>query len=192
MNLTYSLGITLLVLALALVACIDDGKDPVSHSDATPRSLNVGYDILRDTLRDEQHLKTIRYTKTIVTFKSISEGTEQVIDDIAQTSAVALKELEQLASLTPRIIFGIDKAGQIEQMTRDALRITTAKEFLTSKEDFEVRLLVSQTQALRFISHVTKELSDIETNTKRKEWLGMISDQFENLYLRVLSRLKVT
>jgi hypothetical protein len=76
-------------------------------------------------------------------------------------------------------------------MTRDALRITTAKEFLTSKEDFEVRLIVSQTQALRFISHVTKELSDIETNTKRKEWLGMISDQFENLYLRVLSRLKV-
>ena len=191
MNLTYSLGITLLVLALALVACIDDGKDPVSHSDVTPRSLNVGYDILRDTLRDEQHLKTIRYTKTIVTFKSISEDTEQVIDDIAQTSAVALKELEQLASLTPRIIFDINRAGQIEQMTRDALRITTAKEFLTSKEDFEVRLLVSQTQALRFISHVTKELSDIETNTKRKEWLGMISDQFENLYLRVLSRLKV-
>jgi hypothetical protein len=191
MNLTYSLGITLLVLAMALVACIDDGKDPVSHSDVTPQSLNVGYDILRDTLRDEQHLKTIRYTKTIVTFKSISEDTEQVIDDIAQTSAVALKELEQLASLTPRIIFDINGAGQIEQMTRDALRITTAKEFLTSKEDFEVRLLVSQTQALRFISHVTKELSDIETNTKRKEWLGMISEQFENLYLRVLSRLKV-
>lgn len=191
MNLTYSLGITLLVLAMALVACIDDGKDPVSHSDVTPQSLNVGYDILRDTLRDEQHLKTIRYTKTIVTFKSISEDTEQVIDDIAQTSAVALKELEQLASLTPRIIFDINGAGQIEQMTRDALRITTAKEFLTSKEDFEVRLLVSQTQALRFISHVTKELSDIETNTKRKEWLGMISDQFEILYLRVLSRLKV-
>jgi hypothetical protein len=191
MNLTHSLGSTLLILALALVACIDDGKGPVPHSDATPQSLNVGYDILRDTLRDEQHLKTIRYTKTIVTFKSISEPTEQVIDEIAQTSAAALEELEQLASLTPRIIFDIDRAGQIEQMTRDALRITTAKEFLTSKEDFEVRLLVSQTQALRFISHVTKELSDIETNTKRKQWLGMISDQFEILYLRVLSRLKV-
>jgi hypothetical protein len=191
MNLTHSLGITVLMLALALAACIDDGKDPVSHSDTTPQSLNVGYDILRDTLRDEQHLKTIRYTKTIVTFKSISEPTEQVIDEIAQTSAAALEELEQLASLTPRIIFDVDRAGQIEQMTRDALRITTAKEFLTSKEDFEVRLLVSQTQALRFISHVTKELSDIETNTKRKQWLGMISDQFEILYLRVLSRLKV-
>jgi len=191
MNLTHSRGITLLILALALVACIDDGKDPVSHSDTTLQSLNVGYDILRDTLRDEQHLKTIRYTKTIVTFKSISEPTKQVIDDIAQTSAVALEELEQLASLTPGIIFDIDRAGQIQQMTRDALRITTAKEFLTSKEDFEVRLLVSQTQALRFISHVTKELSDIETNTKRKEWLEIISDQFEKLYFRVLSRLKV-
>ena len=80
---------------------------------------------------------SIHYTKLYD--KSISEPTKQVIDDIAQTSAIALEELEQLASLTPRIIFDVDRAGQIEQMTRDALRITTAKEFLTSKEDFEVR-----------------------------------------------------
>ena len=191
MYLTHSPVITLLILALALVACNDHGKDPVSRSDATPQSLNVGYDILRATLRDEQHLKTIRFTKTLVTFKSISEPTKQVIDDIAQTSAIALEELEQLASLTPGIIFDIERLGQIDQMTRDAIRVTTAKEFLTSKEDFEVRLLVSQTQALRFISHLTKELRAVETNAERKEWLNTISDQYEKLYLRVLSRLKI-
>lgn len=192
MYLTHSFTITLLILALALVACNDHGKDSVSYSDSTPRTLNVGYDILRATLSDEQHLKTIRFTKTLVTFKSISEPSKQVIDDIAQTSAVALEELEQSASLAPGIIFDIDRVGQIEQMTRDAIRITTAKEFLTSKEDFEVRLLVSQTQALRFISHLMKELHAIETNAKRKEWLDTISDQYEKLYLRVLSRLKIT
>ncbi len=191
MNLTRSTGITFLILALALVACNDHGKEPVSRSDSAPQSLDVGYDILRSTLMDEQHLTTIRFTKTIVTFKSISEPTRKVIDDIAQSSAVALEELEQLASLTPVIIFDIERVGEIEQMTRDAIRITTAKEFLTSKEDFEVRLLISQTQALRFVSHLTKELRDIETNAKRKEWLGMISDQYEKLYLRVLSRLKI-
>lgn len=190
MYLNRPLGITLLILALALVACTDR-EDPVSRSDATPQSLNVGYSILRATLRDEQHLKTIRFTKTIVTFKSISEPTKQVIDDIAQTSAVVLDELEKLASLTPGIVFDIERVGQIDQMTRDALRVTTAKEFLTSKEDFEVRLLVSQTQALRFISHLANELHIIETNSKRKEWLGTISDQYEKFYLRVLSRLKI-
>ena len=191
MYLTHSPGIILLILALALVACNDHRKDPVSHNDATSQSLNVGYDTLRATLRDEQHLKTIRLTKTIVSLKSISEPTKQIIDDIAQTSATALEELELLASLTPGIIFDIERLGQIDQMTRDAIRITTAKEFLTSKEDFEVRLLVSQTQALRFISHLTKELHAVETNAKRKEWLGTISEQYEKLYLRVLSRLKI-
>jgi len=191
MYLTRPPGITFLILVLTLVACNDHGKNPVSCSDTTTQSLNVGYSILRVTLRDEQHLKTIRFTKAIVTFKSISEPTKRVIDDIAQTSAVALEELEQLESLAPGIIFDIERVGQIDQMTRDALRITTAKEFLTSNEDFEVRLLVSQTQALRFISHLTKELHVIETNTKRKEWLGAISEQYEMLYLRVLSRLKI-
>jgi hypothetical protein len=191
MYLTRLLGITLLIFALALVACTDRGKDPVSCSDASPQSLNDGYSILRATLKDEQHLKTIRFTKTIVTFKSISNPTKQVIDDIAQTSAVVLEELEQLASLTPGIIFDIERVGPIDQMTRDALRITTAKEFITSKEDFEVRLLVSQTQVLRFISHLAKVLHVVETNSKRKEWLGTISDQYEKLYLRVLSRLKI-
>ena len=185
------LEITFLILALALVACSDYGNAPVSDAEATPRPVNIGYGILRATLRDEQHLKTIRLTKTIVTFKSISEPTRRIIDDIAQTSSTALEELEQLASLSPGIMFDAERGEQIEQMTRDALRITTAKEFLASKDEFEVIFLISQTQALRFISHLTKELSTIEVNTKRRVWLGKLSDQYEQLYRRVLTRLKV-
>jgi len=180
-----------LALALALVACSDHGKAPVSHTDGTLQPLNAGYGILHAALGDEQHLKAIRLAKTLVTFKSLGEPTRQIIDDIAQTSAAALDELEQLASLSPEIVFNTRKDGQIEQMTRDALRITTAKELLTSKEDFEVILLISQTQALRFISHLTKELHVIETNSKRKVWLGTLSDRFEELYLRIISRLQV-
>jgi hypothetical protein len=191
MILVRPLEITLIILALTLVACSDHGNAQVSHADATQRSVNIGYGILRATLKDERHLKTIRLTKTIVTFKSISEPTRRIIDDIAQTSSTALEELEQLASLSPGIIFDAERGGQIEQMTRDALRITTVKEFLASKDEFEVIFLISQTQALRFISHLTKELSVIEINAKRKEWLGRLSYQYEQLYLRVISRLKI-
>ena len=185
------LRITLLMLILALVACNGYATVPVSHTDGTRESLNEGYAILHATLGDEQYLKTIRLAKTIVTFKSISEPTRHIIDDIAQTSSDALEDLEQLASLSPEILFDAGMDGQIEQKTRRALRITTAKEFLTSKENFEVLLLISQTQALRFISHLARELSDIETNTRRKVWLVTLSDRFEALYRRVLSRLKV-
>jgi hypothetical protein len=185
------LRISLLMLILAFVACNGHAKAPVSHTDGQRDLLNDGYAILHATLGDEQHLKTIRLTKTIVTFKSISEPTRNIIDDIAQTSSAALEEIEQLASLSPEILFDAGRDERIEQKTRRALRITTAKEFLTSKENFEVILLVSQTQALRFISHLARELSDIETNTRRKVWLDTLSDRYEALYRRVLSRLEV-
>jgi hypothetical protein len=146
---------------------------------------------LSTTLRDEQHLKIIRFTKSILTFKSISKPTRQIIDDIAQTSSAAVEKLEQLASLSPLIELDTEKGGHVEQMTRDVIRITTAKEFLASKEDFELTLLISQSLALRCLVHLTKELHVIETNSKRKVWLAALSVQYEKLYFRVLSRLKV-
>ena len=191
MYLTRPLKITLLMLILAIAAC--DGRDevPVRHTDSTIQSLNAGYGILHSTLSDEHHLKTIRLAKTIVTFKSISAPTSRIIDDIAQTSSAALDELDKLASLSPEIMLEENNEGQIERATRDALRITTAKELFTSKEDFEVILLISQLQALRIVSHLAIELHEIEENASRKVWLATISDQFEKLYLRVLSRLKI-
>ena len=191
MYLTHPLKITLLMLILAIAAC--DGRDevPIQHADSTIQSLNAGYGILHATLSDEHHLKTIRLAKAIVTFKSISEPTRLVIDNIAQTSSAALDELDKLASLSPEIMLEENNEGQIERATRDALRITTVKELFTSKEDFEVILLISQLQALRIVSHLANELHEIEENASRKAWLATISDQFEKLYLRVLSRLKI-
>ena len=189
--LTHPLKIILLVLPLVFVACSVCEKVPVSQADGMLESLNSGYGILNTTLRDEQHLKIIRLTKGIVTFTSISKPTRQIIDDIAQTSSAAVEKLEQLASLSPSIQLDIEKHGQVEQMTRDAIRITTAKEFIASKDDFELKLLISQSLALRYISHLAKELHVIETNSTRRVWLAALSEQYENLYLRVLSRLKV-
>jgi len=191
MHLTHQVKIILLVQILVLVACSVCEKDPVPQTDGMLEPLNSGYGILNTTLRDEQHLKIIRLTKGIVTFTSISKPTRQIIDDIAQTSSTAVEKLEQLASLSPIIKLDIEKRGQVEQLTRDAIRITTAKEFISSKEDFELKLLISQSLALRYLVHLTKELHDIETNSKRKVWLASLSGQYEKLYLRVLSRLKV-
>ncbi|MEN8205189.1 MAG: hypothetical protein ABFS24_04165 [Pseudomonadota bacterium] len=191
MYLTLPLKITLLVLTLTIAACDAPDKIPVPQTDDTIQSLNAGYGILHATLRDEHHLKTIRLAKTIVMLKSVTEPTSRIIDDIAQTSSAALDELEKLAPLSPEIMLDENNEGQIERAIRDALRITTAKELFTSKEDFEVILLSSQLQALRILSHLASELHEIETNNSRKVWLNTLSDQFEKLYLRVLSRLKI-
>jgi hypothetical protein len=181
----------LLLVVVSLAACSDPASVPIVQVDDTLRSLNAGYRILHRTLGDQQHLKTIRLTKSIVTFDALSQPTREIIDDIAQASDQALEELEQLAVLSPEISFKIEADGHIEQMTRDALRITTAKEFLTSTENFELVLLVSQTQALRYSSHLARELQAIETNSRRRAWLAALSDQLERFYQRVLARLQV-
>jgi len=134
MNLTRPVKIILLVQILVLVACSVCEKVPVTQTGGVLESLNSGYGILNTTLRDEQHLKIIRLTKSIVTFTSISKPTRQIIDDIAQTSSAAVEKLEQLASLSPLIELDTEKGGHVEQMTRDAIRITTAKEFIASKD----------------------------------------------------------
>ncbi|MGD8310980.1 MAG: hypothetical protein PVJ66_00165 [Gammaproteobacteria bacterium] len=180
------------LLMLGLAACSDHARAPAPHAGAALQELNAGYAILRTILGDEQYLKVIRLTKGIVSFKSVSESTRQVIDDIAQTASAAHEELERLASLSPEIIFASGEGAVIEQITLRALRITTAKEFLASKENFEVILLVSQTQALRLVSHLAGELQDIETNPRRKAWLEELANRFEKLYARTLARLKVS
>jgi len=190
MHLTRPVRIILLVQILVLVACSVCEKAPVSKTDGMLEPLNSGYGILNTMLRDEKNLKIIRLTKGIVTFTSISKPTRQIIDDIAQTSSAAVEKLEQLASLSPLIKLDIETQGQVEQMTRDAIRITTAKEFIASKEDFELKILISQSLALRYLAHLTKELRVIETNSERKVWLAELSEQYEKLYLRVLQGCK--
>ena len=130
----------------------------ISAGDISSSSSNQAYSVLKLFLEDEQHLTTIRRVKTVISFEGISDDSTKLVDEIADASEQALEELEKLAAASPTIVFEEFPEKSIGKATLDSLRMTTAKEFLLNTDEFEKNLLLSQSQILRVISHLAKQL----------------------------------
>ena len=154
-------------------------------------SLSSGYSTLKLLLEDEQHLTTIRRTKMILTFSSISDNSCKLIDNIANSSRQAIDKLDKLAQKKPIIVFKEYSDATIAKATFDSLRMTTAKEFIFDGENFEKNLLLSQLNVLRLISHLAAQLEEIESSEKRKLWLSKLSKQYEKYYQKVNKRISI-
>jgi len=162
-----------------------------SHQKAA-NTVDAGYSALKLFLEDEQHLTTIRRVKLVLAFKGISAKSTKLVDEIADSSERALEDLEKLATAKPVIVFEDFSDESIGKATFDSLRIATAKEFLFETDDFEKDLLISQSQILRVISHLAKQLAEKETNAKRKAWLNKLAIRYEKYYQQVYARISIT
>jgi len=128
----------------------------------------------------------------IFTFSGISDGTSNLVDDIADSSEQALEEMEKLLAIKPRIKCVGFSDDLIGKATFDSLRFTTGKDFLFESDDFEKNLLVSQLKVLRVISHLALQLEEIETNNRRKTWLNKLAIRYEDYYQKVYARLSIS
>ena len=186
---------TLLITSLFGTLITSDTQRPISDVPPQPisntSSLSSGYSTLRLFLEDEQYLTAVRRTKMILTFSTISDNSSNLIDNIADSSEQALDKLEELSQKKPVIIFEEFSNTTIAKATFDSLRITTAKEFIFDGEDFEKDLLLSQLKVLRLISHLAAQLEKVEPDEKRKLWLSKLSEQYENYYQQVNTRISI-
>ena len=185
--------IKLLLVSSMIGTLAISGTPAVSASTkSSAGSTTRGYSVLKLFLEDEQHLTLIRRTKMIITFDGISNRSQTLIDAISASSERDLGGLEKLASARPRITFEEFSDDSIAMATFDALRMTTAKEFLLEADDFEKNLLISQLNILRVISHLAEQLEQKETNSQRKKWLAEISRRYEKFYQQVNARISIT
>ncbi len=183
-----------LILSGILIAFIVIADNPVvkANNQTSIRPTSTGYSALKLFLEDEQHLTAIRRTKMIFTFSGISDGTSNLVDDIADSSEQALEEMEKLLAIKPRIKCVDFSDDLIGKATFDSLRFTTGKDFLFESDDFEKNLLVSQLKVLRVISHLALQLEEIETNNRRKTWLNKLAVRYEDYYQKVYARLSIS
>lgn len=182
----------LLFSVLGTLACNQGHASPgAPNTHAGYNNLHTGYSALKLFLQDEQYLTIIRRTKAVLMFEGIGESSKQLIDDIADTSTVALEQLEYLASAKPAIRIEEFAEDSIAMTTMDSMRMTTAREFFFNSDDFEKNLLVSQAQILRVISHLARELAQREPNQKRRAWLGKLAARFELYYSRVYAHISI-
>lgn len=182
----------LLFITSLLGVVMITGNPAIGASHLKPtNTVGVGYSALKLFLEDEQHLTTIRRIKLVLAFEGISNRSKKLVDEIADSSKQALDDLDKLATAKPVIVFEDFSDESIGKATLDSLRISTAKEFLFETDDFEKDLLISQSQILRVISHLAKQLAEKETNAKRKAWLNKLAIRYEKYYQQVYARISI-
>lgn len=180
-----------MVISLISVAVITHRPAIGAGQNTSAQSIDLGYSVLKLFLEDEQHLTAIRRVKKVITFRGISNDSTSLIDEIADSSQLALEQLEKLAAAKPAIVLNDLSDGSIGKATLDSLRLATAKEFLLETDNFEKNLLLSQSQILRVISHLAKQLGEKETNRKRKDWLNKLAERYEDYYRQVYALITV-
>jgi hypothetical protein len=187
-----SFPFSLMLITSMLGILVFTDTHAIGASRQKAQTIDSGYSALKLFLEDEQHLTTLRRVKLVLAFEGISDKSTRLVDDIAETSEQALDDLEKLAAGRPAIVFEEFSDDSIGKATFDSLRIATAKELLLETDDFEKDLLLSQSNILRVISHLAKQLEEKETNAKRKAWLNKLAVRYEKYYQQVYARISIT
>lgn len=187
-----SLPFSLMLITSMLGILVFTNTHAISASKQKADTIDSGYSALKLFLEDEQHLTTLRRVKLVLAFEGISDQSTRLVDEIADTSEQALDDLEKFAAARPTIVFEEFSDDSIGKATFDSLRIATAKELLLETDDFEKDLLLSQSNILRVISHLAKQLEEKETNAKRKAWLNKLAVRYEKYYQQVYARISIT
>ena len=111
---------------------------------------------------------------------------KNLIKKIAANSAAGAKLLEEFARHDPSIRLDDIRLPPGEVSTRDAIASTKQKELLSQTGDeFELTLLLTQTEALSYAWHLAKVTGENEPQPERARALAGVSEDMENLYHEV-------
>ena len=167
-------------MALFPTGCQSTKPTPVPGSSAAQSTRNNCYSLLHQLLDDQKDVSLLRF------IKREHPDVKELIKRIASASKAGAKLLERLAKEDPSINLKDTGLPPGEVATREAIASTKKKELLGKKGDeFEQILLLTQTEALRYASHLAKVASQTEPEPARARALADLSLEMENLYREV-------
>ena len=179
------------IVAIWIVVCLTfgcaGGPKPARDEDQLTSQLNQGYTLLHTLLEKDGDVDKILLIKTA------HPTTETIIREIALLCRTAVKQLEEFARADSTLRFDSPSVPAVEQATRDAIEGTVAKGLLGSwGESFEVKLLLSQADAIGYATHLAWTLAKFDVNPERRAYLDQLAGQFDRLYDRIVARLALT
>ena len=168
----------MLLAAVALTGCQSPKPRTPPGSSASTR--NNCYSLLHQLLDDEKDVSLLRF------IKAEHPDVKKLVKRIATTSGTGASLLEQFAKDDPSIRLDDLRLPPGELATRDAIASTKQKELLGSTGyTFELTLLLTQTEALSYASHLAKVAAENEPQPERARALAGVSEDMENLYHEV-------
>jgi hypothetical protein len=172
----------ILSVACVLTGCQSPKARPPSGSSASTR--NNCYSLLHQLLNDQKDVSILRF------IKQEHSDVKNLIKKIAANSATGAKLLEEFAKDDPSINLDDIRLPPGELATRDAIASTKEKELLSQTGDeFELTLLLTQTEALSYAWHLAKVAGENEPQPDRARALAGLSEDMQNLYNEVFMML---
>jgi hypothetical protein len=171
-----------LLVAMLLAACGRQSPQagPSSGSSAAPSTRNNCYSLLHQLLDEQKDVSILRF------IRPEHSDVKNLIKKIAAASGTGSKMLEEFARQDPSIHLDDIRLPPGEVGTRDAIASTKKKEiFSQSSDEFELTLLLTQTEALSYAWHLAKVAGENEPQPERARALAGLSKDMQNLYQEV-------
>jgi hypothetical protein len=178
--------VLLLASAMLLVSC-QAFTHRASSSPVEPKATarDQGYALLYSTIDDES-----RVDKVLI-LKDPSPQVVELLKAIAQFARDTSNTLEGFAKDDEALDLQNQGLPELESKTRAAISSATAKRILLSGgRKFEFRILLTQHEALNYITHLAHTLSEQETRPARKRYLAQFAKDAETLHQRVIAQLQ--
>jgi hypothetical protein len=145
---------------------------------------NNCYSLLHQLLDEQKDVSILRF------IKPEPGDLKKLMKQIATTSGTGAKLLAEFAKDDPSINLNDIRLLPGELATRDAIASTKKKELLGQTGDtFELTLLLTQTEALSYASHLAKVAGGNEPHPERARALAGLSEDMQNLYYQVFAML---
>jgi len=182
MKIILSWLVVMLSAACVLTGCQSPKAGFPSGNSASTR--NNCYSLLHQLLDEQKDVSLLRF------IKSEHADVKKLVKRIATTSGTGAKLLEKFAKDDPSIRLDDIRLPPGELATRAAIAATKQKELLGQTGDtFELSLLLTQTEALSYASHLAKVAGENEPQPDRARALAGVSKDMENLYHEVFGLL---
>jgi hypothetical protein len=175
-----------MVAAIGVLACVGCAsvQEKIPFVGARYRARNEGFTLLYELTTKQ------RDVDKILILKRVSDRTATEIKEIAQTFRQAQEQLDGFARRDGSLNFQTKHLPALEEKTRDSIQATATKNLLFSTgKDFELRLLLTQVQALDYASHLAGVLVNQEDNQDRKSFLSEFSKQCDQHSKNVMQLL---
>ncbi len=166
-----------LLVVCVLTGCQSSKPQAPSGGTRVESTRNNCYSLLHQVLDAQKDVSLLRF------IKREEADVKSLVKRIAANSAAGAKLLEEYARHDPLLNLNDERLPPGEEATREAIASTKKKELLgQTGAEFELSLLLTQTEALTYAWHLAKVASENESQPDRARALAGVSEDMEKLY----------
>ncbi|HUS36238.1 MAG TPA: hypothetical protein VM680_12875 [Verrucomicrobiae bacterium] len=170
----------LVLVVFAGCATAPKAEAPKSE-DAALAVRNQGYALLYKLLSDEKNLSKL------LLIKKEQADLGELIKRISKVSGEVAEGMEKFSKADGHLHLEVDGLPAVEKEVRDSIGKTRAKELIAKGgQKFELRVLLTQSEALTYGAHLAAVLQRHESDEARRKFLAETSQRLQELHQGVI------